>query len=610
MTDFITTWEDCKQKLIKQSLQHLWVRMRDGVKLDTNIYLPDTNSKAFPCLLIRSPYPEKSTLNAEVIPLSLFLRHGYAIIYQYERGRYWSKGSSSFLASAKNDGYDTLDWIIDQHWSNGKVATYGFSSSAENQLSLAAAAHPAHYAAIVQAPGAGIGRVGPYCEQGNIFRGGALQLFFASWFKDYMIYSGRGSHLRPQFPSNLDHDERLAVEQYFDLLQRDSGSSEQRTSAAPEYFTHLPVCDINKAAGGLLTDWDDFARAKPVDAIWDKRDFVNEGEPFAVPILWVFSWYDIAIAPNIALYQDACINAVGYGKNNQHMIIGPMAHCQFGQESEQTSIGERFIGDARFNYSQRYLEWLDHWLKSTGTIPDNKVNYFLMGSNQWRGCRQFPANSESKQKTYFLTSTAGANSLQGDGLLSDIPPTYKKIDRFIYHPQHPVPTVGGGFCCMGVLQSGAWDQNTLEMRNDILIYTSAPLKEALTVVGYIKVVLYIASSARDTDFTLKLLDVYPDGRAYNLDDTIMRARYREGYNTVKLMEEGGVYQLSFPPMITANTFNFGHSIRLEVSSSNFPRYERNLNTGGNNYDESDYIVAENMVFHSQNYPSKITMSVL
>jgi putative CocE/NonD family hydrolase len=213
--------------------------------------------------------------------------------------------------------------------------------------------------------------------------------------------------------------------------------------------------------------------------------------------------------------------------------------------------------------------------------------------------------------TFYLNSAGEANSLAGDGRLEKVMPSQDNPDSFTYDPMDPVQSYGGNVCCTGnAVKGGAFDQQIMEEREDILVYTSEALKEGIEVSGFIEASIFISSDAKDTDFTIKLIDVYPDGRAYNLDETIQRVRYREGYDKEVFMEEGEVYQLDFSPLATSNYFEKGHRIRIEVSSSNFPRFARNLNTGGNNYDESEGIVAQNKVHHSQEYPSLIKLPIV
>lgn len=605
-------WQSCIDLLVSKAHRRIWVIMQDQVRLDTNIYLPKKYSHPAPSILIRSPYPESKTLDEMVMYVSNFLEQGYAIVFQHERGRYWSEGSSGFLKNAKQDGLDTLDWIIKQDWSNGKVGTFGCSSSAENQLSLCTAAHPAHAAAIVMAPGAGIGSIGPYSEQGGIFRGGVLQLMFASWFRDYFIYGGQSGHLRPQFQKKLSHQDRLKVSAWFDLYASPFKSTSGKKLDYNSYFSHLPVCEINKSSGGFLTDWDVFSTRTPNCNEWKDVDFVNHGDIFKVPVLWVLSWHDISVAPSLAMYLEADATAEGRGEDEQHLIIGPLAHCQFGMETQKTSIGERYIGDARFDYSAKYLNWFNRFLKGTKkTIKEEyKVSYFQFGDNNWYHHKCVPTTLA--KKTFYLQSQGAANTLSGDGLLTEDHPATHCFDSFCYNPSDPIPTLGGGACCMGgVVAAGSYDQTKIEERNDVLVYTSLPLNENLCVFGFLDVEVFVKSTAPDTDFTIKIIDVYPDGKSFNIDDTIFRMRYRNGYkNSFSLVKSDEVHSLKIPPLVIANTFRIGHRVRIEISSSNFPRYERNTNTGGENSKDSVYCEAVNSVVHGPNYRSKIVMPII
>jgi putative CocE/NonD family hydrolase len=289
-----------------------------------------------------------------------------------------------------------------------------------------------------------------------------------------------------------------------------------------------------------------------------------------------------------------------------------MPHCAYGREKVETVVGERSMGDARFDYEALYLDWFDYWLKDekTGVLKQPRVYYYLMGANEWRSGEAFPPEG-TEAMTWYLDSGGKANSVLGDGALSMQPPAKAASDTFIYDPLVPVPTRGGGACCQGgEADPGSFDQTALEARIDVLVYTSPPLEEDLEVTGFIETVLHVSSDARDTDFTVKLVDVDTEGRAWNIEDVILRARYREGYDEPVFMSEGEVYEIRLGPMATANTFLKGHRIRLEISSSNFPRFDRNLNTGGNNFDESEPRRALNTVHHSPEHRSRITLPVV
>jgi putative CocE/NonD family hydrolase len=329
------------------------------------------------------------------------------------------------------------------------------------------------------------------------------------------------------------------------------------------------------------------------------------------------SWYDVSVGPNLAAYNFVRKTAKGEIANQQYAIIAPTLHCGYTRASENTVVGERSMGDARLDYNALTYGWFDHFLKGEDnhvlqTMP--KVKYFTMGSNQWQTSETWPPQG-AQPMTLYLGSGGKANSLNGDGVLAAAKPRVDNPDNpdsFTYDPMNPVPSYGGNVCCTGnAVTGGAFDQRRMEARADILVYTSEPLKEGMEVSGPIEPTLYVSSDAKDTDFTVKVLDVDPDGTAYNLDETIQRLRYRDGYDKPLVwMEPGKVYKVKLQPMTTSNYFAAGHRVRIEVSSSNFPRFDRNLNTGGNNYDEAKGVVAHNAVHHSGQYASQITLSVV
>jgi len=301
-------------------------------------------------------------------------------------------------------------------------------------------------------------------------------------------------------------------------------------------------------------------------------------------------------------------------RDNQFAMVAPVAHCSYTRAQENTVVGERSMGDARWDYNELIYAWFDHWLKGeqngiTDSLP--KVRYYTMGSNEWNTSAIWPPEG-LEMVTYYLDSQDGANTLTGDGRLIPETPSADHVDAFTYDPMDPVVSYGGNVCCTGgAIDAGSFDQQEIEVsRQDVLVYTTEPFEEGVEVSGTIGITLYVSSDARDTDFTVKLLDVYPDGSSYNLDETIQRLRYREGYDRQVFMEEGQVYEVDVSPMSTSNFFAPGHSLRIEVSSSNFPRFTRNLNTGGNNYDETEGVVAHNQVYHSAQYPSQIRIPVV
>jgi putative CocE/NonD family hydrolase len=333
-----------------------------------------------------------------------------------------------------------------------------------------------------------------------------------------------------------------------------------------------------------------------------------------VPGLWFMSWYDVSVGPNLAMFNHVRSHARGEIAEQQWAIIAPVGHCAFTRTSADTLVGERSMGDARLDYDEIVYGFFDKFLKGekeTRVDKLPKVTYFTMGTNEWRISSSWPPEG-AQPRTFYLASGGRANSLYGDGTLAATSPDVDRPDTFSYDPANPVLSHGGNVCCTGnAIQAGAFDQRKLEARADVLVYTSEPFAEATELSGPIVPTLYVSSDARDTDFTVKVLDVYPDGRAYNLDEALQRMRYRDGYDKpLAWMEQGKVHPVTLQPLTTSNTFEAGHRLRVEISSSNFPRFDRNLNTGGNNYDEATGKLARNTVHHSKRYPSSVTVTVV
>jgi hypothetical protein len=336
---------------------------------------------------------------------------------------------------------------------------------------------------------------------------------------------------------------------------------------------------------------------------------------FGVPSFWFVSWYDIATSPNIALFNHVRNNAKDLKiRDNQYLIIAPTLHCGFKRATENTIVGELSVGDARLNYDQQVYSFFDLMLKDIDNDfkeETPRVQYYTMGSNKWQNSDQWPPEN-IEMTNFYLTSNGNANTLNGDGKLTTLKRKVKNnTDSLLYDPMNPVQSVGGGVCCMGnALKGGSFDQQEIELREDVLVYSTDNLKNGFEVTGFINSTIYLSSDVKDTDITIKFIDVYPDGRAFNIDETIQRVRYREGYDKEVMMEKNSVYKVDLTPMSTSYYFKKGHQIRIEVSSSNFPRFARNLNTGGNNYDESISVVANNKIYHSKKYLSLITLPIV
>tara|TARA_R110002050_G_scaffold76485_2_gene163281 strand:- start:200 stop:2068 length:1869 start_codon:yes stop_codon:yes gene_type:complete len=600
--------EDILEKLSEIAIieEKVMMPMRDGKRLATDIYRPKTDAKV-PIIFSRTPYNFNSWGDGKQRTRTAqrayeAVKRGYAYVVQNERGRYYSEGEWDILGVPLTDGYDAFSWMKDQTWSNGKIGTYGCSSTAEWQMAVAALDHPAHAAMVPQGYGAGVGTVGDYYEQGNWYRGGVEQMLFFAW-----LYGVEHDKFKPRIPEGATQEDLIRISRFYDL------APENPPVDMAEALKHLPIQDILQNIHGKREIFDKMVRRKPNDSAWFEGGLYHENMEINVPSFWFASWYDVSIGPNLALFNHVRQAKDPAVADNQYLVIAPTLHCSYTRATENTLVGERPMGDARLNYQEQIYAWFDLWLKGEKNDFKDKtprVQYYTMGINKWQAAEAWPPLN-AEMATFYLNSAGKANSLAGDGRLDESMPSEDKPDSFTYDPMDPVQSYGGNVCCTGnAVKGGAFDQQVMEEREDILVYTSEVLKEGIEVSGFIEASIFISSDAKDTDFTIKLIDVYPDGRAYNLDETIQRVRYREGYDKEVFMEDGEVYQLDFSPLATSNYFEKGHRIRIEISSSNFPRFARNLNTGGNNYDESDAVVAHNKVHHSQEYPSLIKLPIV
>jgi len=611
---------DSLEKLL-QSIAHverkLMIPMRDGVRMQFDVYRPKSAAAGVPAIFVRTPYnmnywdtnlgaPADMTAQIEAV------RRGYAYVGANERGHFFSEGNYDILGPPITDGVDEIEWITSRPWSNGKVGLIGCSSTAEWQMAVAAQAPKGLGTIIPQGFGAGVGRVKPYYEQGNWYRGGAVQMLFIDW-----LY-GQQNQVRPMFPPGTSQEDLIRAAKSYDLAQRLPPVDWKKA------FWHLPTRDLIKALDGPRGIFADsmpgiatggaMIQRTPNDPAWYRGGLFDDDMKINVPGLWLMSWYDVSTGPNLATFNHVRRTADPTIADQQYAIIAPTLHCAYKRATENTIVGERSVGDARLDYDALTYGWFDRFLKGENnglldTLP--KVRYFTMGSNRWQSSESWPPKG-AEGLTFYLSSNGKANTRNGDGVLTTRPPSGDRPDSFSYDPMDPVPSRGGNVCCQGnALSGGAVDQQEVELRQDVLVYTTEPLREGMEVSGPIEATIYLSSDRKDTDVTVKVLDVYPDGRAYNLDETIQRVRWREGYDKPPVWMEGGkVYKVALQPMTTSNWFAPGHRIRIEISSSNFPRFDRNMNTGGNNYDETSGLVARNVIHHSRQYPSQLKLTVV
>ena len=602
------------------------VPMKDGSRMAADIYRPKDTSKKYPIIFSRTPY----NFNFWDVRLGTYrdmsteldaVKRGYVLVEMNERGHFFSEGNYDILGAPVSDADDQFNWMAAQPWSSGKIGLIGCSSTAEWQLAAAALGNKALTTIIPQSFGAGVGKVGPYNEQGNWYRGGAVQMLFIDW-----LY-GEQNQVRPMFPKDASQKDLIKASKMFDL------APQMPPVDWAKAFQHLPEKDIFSAVDGPKGIFSDkmpnttggaMIERTPNDPAWRKGGlWQSDTMPINVPGFWFMTWYDVSTGPNLAAYNFVRSTAKGEAANQQYAIIAPTLHCGYKRATENTVVGERSMGDARLDYDALTYAWFDHFLKGedNGFLQKQpKVTYFTMGINKWQHSETWPPEG-AKPVTLVLSSGGNANTLHGDGVLtfaaSAPAPSKAKspdlIDTFTYDPMHPTPSYGGNVCCAANTipgNGGALDQRKMEERPDILVYTSEPLKEGIEVSGPMTATLYVSSDVKDTDVTVKVIDVLPDGTAYNLDETIQRLRYRDGDDKTVWMEPGKVYKVTLTPMNTSNYFDAGHSIRIEIAGSNFPRFDRNLNTGGNNYDETAGVIAHTSIHHSAQYPSTLTISVV
>ncbi len=586
-----------------------FIPMRDGVRLSTDFYLPAGYPGSMATVLLRTPYNK-----SEADPLSdgrhakiagpfirLLVSHGFAVLVQDTRGKYESEGEYILNKNYRVDAYDTIEWIAGQGWSNGKVGTYGCSYLGENQMYMAPSQPPALAAMIPQAGSTSIGQAGGFYGLAHDFSAGAIHL---AGILQWHFYNLHKLYYRP--PPGLSREEFLAVRGFYNPAPN-----------LPEVdwdalFWTLPVIDMLDRAGGPKTDFRDFVTHQydVTDSWWEQFDYVRDDEPISVPSLYIETWGDFTARPTFYLRNMHARTAVNeIARNNQKVIMAPGSHCTSEMLTDDMRAGEVDLGDPRFGHLSIYLDWYRQWLRgeSRGVEDWPEIQYYMIGRNEWRASAQWPP-ADVKMTSFYFHSGGSANSHDGDGSLSRHPPGEEAADQFTYDPATPVISAGGPYSS-GVGSAPYMDQRPTTSRHDVLVYTSDVLKAGLEIEGPINAILQVSSSAPDTDFSVKLVDVAPDGNAVNIRVGYMRARYREGREQQVLMQTGGIYEVPVSLNDIAWWFKPGHRIRVQVTSSDFPSYARNLNTGGRNFDETEWQVAHNTVHHSGAHASRIILPV-
>ena len=576
------------------------IPMRDGVVLSTDLYMPDGLTENLPTILVRTVYGKQGAFNWNPV-LRKLVQRGYVVAIQDIRGRFESEGRYVVANGRREDGVDTVDWIVDQPWSSEKVGTSGCSYLGEVQVVLAATRHPNLVTTVPMSAASGWYAPGRFWLS---YSGGVLELAqTAGWF------AGSGTQVFYQPPEWLDRQEWFRSEAARNFQQAPSIDFEKYLP----FLKTLPTSTILQRAGLPPSEYEQFVASLPDDEFYRNKDLATEEDRFNAPSLFMDSWYDYGPAESLDMLRTFSENADSdVARDNQFIIIGPSTHCGYTGATERTIVGERDLGDARLDFEDIQLRWYDHWMKGidNGITDMPKIQYYLMGKNEWQQSDVWPPRGSTIQR-WYLSSGGNANSRVGDGKLTLKAPDEASTDSFVYDPGSPVPSLGGHTCCTGTdTEAGGYDQSKIEMREDVLVYTSDELTEGIEVTGDLSVVLQVSSSALDTDFMAKLVDVYPDGRAFNIQEGALRMRHREGLDQEVLMEPETVYEVTLDLNVTSNYFAKDHRIRLEITSSSFPRFERNLNTGKDNHNGEEWLVAKNKVHSSKERLSYVSLPVI
>lgn len=568
------------------------VRMRDSTRLFADVYRPAVPGR-FPVLLNRLPYDKESgPMVSNSLDVLRAVQCGYAVVAQDTRGRYASEGTFNPFFDEARDGADTVEWAAAQPWSSGAIGMFGASYFGATQW-LAATQSPSALRAI-----APFITTDQYYESWA-YQGGAFQLGFNLHWALVSLALG-------EVTRQMGDGKATA---------RDFASVVAALDSNDSLYRRLPlrgVAEIREVAPYYL-DWLDHPT---YDGYWRATAPCESYPSIKVPALNMGGWYDLFLKGTLANYTGMKQHGgTAEARRGQHLVIGPWAHGATTGWFPEGSFGWRGGTDG-YDLTAHQLRWFDWLLKGedNGVARDKPVQLFVMGVNQWRGAEDWPLPG-TEYVDYFLHSGGRANTAAGDGVLSTEAPSEEPEDAYVYDPRDPVPTTGGATFLPGLFvgaNAGPRDQRVPESRPDVLCYTTGPLAAPLEVIGPVRLVLHVCSSAPDTDFTAKLVEVWPDGRAVNLADGILRARYRTSLSEPCLLEPGKIYEVTVDLVATANVFAAGHRIRLEVSSSNFPRFDRNTNTGGVMADqtEADLRQAVNRVFHDRRHPSRLVLPVV
>ncbi len=569
-------------------------RMRDGTTLRANIYRP-VGEGQWPVLLTRLPYGKDLPLGTAILEPSQVARRGYVVIIQDTRGRFASEGEWDPMRNEALDGVDTIEWAAKLPYSNGKVGMYGASYFGFTQWAAAVHQPPALKAMV------------PFITwndpfNGIMFRGGALELgVIANWQLSVSLNT-----LMRRYPD----DPKALGQAIYNWAQ-------ETDALGPQGYWSLPLKDFSPLKRLDVAP----AFFDPIESPMDREleepiTILGKHENVTVPTLNAGGWYDIFLQDTISNFTIMRQHGSTPQARQSKLLIGPWSHG-----GQMNPIGEINFGfgasaafiDLQMDFMSLQVRWFDHWLKGkdTGMLNEAPIKLLVMGANVWRDEQEWPL-ARAVETRYYLHSRGHANSLGGDGTLNTSTPDVEPADQYAYDPANPVITRGGALLMTPEYSAGPFDQRSTESREDVLVYTTPVLDQDVEVTGPISVHLWAASSAPDTDFVARLVDVHLNGYAQNLTDGIIRARYRNFAHgeAPTLIEPGRAYEYEIDLWATSNVFKAGHRIRLDVTSSNFPRWDRNPNTGHDFGADAKLAVAHQTILHDREHPSYVTLPIV
>ncbi len=552
------------------------VPMRDGAILYADIYRPVKPGK-YPVIVTRTPYGVQR-IGVHHERMIKFARRGYIGIVQDVRGRYESEGKWEPFRDEAEDGYDTVEWIAKQDFSNGKIAMQGGSYLGHNQWAAASQRPPS------------LDAIFPSVASTNLYAnwitmGGAFRLSFNfGWGAVRMP----NRIMLPQFWHTADYTpEELKYE---------------------NILMHLPLKTGDlQSAGYAVQHYRDWLAHESYDSYWKAISDEERFDQVMVPAYNTGGWFDIFLMGTLNGYMGMKKHGgTAAARAGTKLLVGPWGH------GPGTRFGDLEFGDhAYIDIFEEEVRYYDFHLKGidNGLDKELPVKIFYMGENVWREEADWPIPG-TQYKELYLTGESPANSLRGSGRLTFDKPTMAGTDKYTYNPNLPVMTYGGNNCCGTPTLAGPKDQRIIERRNDVLVYTSDHLTEPVTVAGPITMKLHAATDGPDTDWMIKLVDVYPDGGAYPVSEGILRARFKDGLDQVNLLTPDTVYEFEIEMMGTANVFQPGHRIRVDITSSNFPQFDRNPNTGKPLGEDAEVRVAQQTIHHGADRPSHIVLPIV